>query len=75
MDRPSRYKGKAAIDTVIYRGGDLSFAWLHKGLLVFGTQVVFLGGLVVAALMTFGAWRVVREQAKLPANPAPADPG
>jgi AAA family ATP:ADP antiporter len=71
VDRQSRYKAKAAIDTVIYRGGDLSFAWVHKGLLVFGSQVVFLGGVLVAALMTFGAWRVVKEQAKLPGAVVP----
>lgn len=69
VDRQSRYKAKAAIDTVIYRGGDLTFAWVHKGLLMFGTTVVFGGGLLVAAAMSFGAWRVVREQAKLPASP------
>ncbi len=68
VDRQSRYKAKATIDTVIYRGGDLTFAWVHKGLLIFGSRVVFLGGLLVAAAMTFGAWRVVREQAKLPAQ-------
>lgn len=68
VDRPARYKAKAAIDTVVYRGGDLSFAWVHKGLLVFGSQLVFIGGMVVAAIMTFAAWRVVREQAKLPAG-------
>lgn len=71
VDRQSRYKAKAAIDTVVYRGGDLSFAWVHKGLLVFGSQVVFLGGVAVALAMTFSAWRVVREQAKLPGAAAP----
>jgi AAA family ATP:ADP antiporter len=73
VDRQSRYKGKAAIDTVVYRGGDLAFAWVHKGLLMLGgkyaflggSRVVFLGGMAVAAAMTFGAWRVTREQAKL----------
>jgi AAA family ATP:ADP antiporter len=30
VDREWRYKAGAAIDTVIYRGGDLSFVWLHK---------------------------------------------
>jgi AAA family ATP:ADP antiporter len=73
VDRQSRYKAKAAIDTVVYRGGDLSFAWVHKGLLVFGTRAVFIGGIVIAAAMTFGAWRVVREQAKLP-DPADGRP-
>lgn len=66
VDRESRYKAKAAIDTVIYRGGDLTFAWVHKGLMVFGSNVVFGAGLLVAASMTFSAWRVIREQAKLP---------
>jgi AAA family ATP:ADP antiporter len=68
VDRQSRYKAKAAIDTVIYRGGDLAFSWVHKGLLMFGSSVVFGGGMLVAAAMTFGAWRVVREQARLPAE-------
>lgn len=68
VDRQSRYKAKAAIDTVIYRGADVAFSWVHKGLLAFGSQVVFGGGLVIAAAMTFGAWRVVREQARLPAE-------
>ncbi|MFA6986019.1 MAG: MFS transporter [Arenimonas sp.] len=68
VDRQSRYKAKAAIDTVIYRGGDLAFSWVHKGLSAFGSSVVFGGGVLIAAAMTFGAWRVVREQARLPAE-------
>jgi ATP:ADP antiporter, AAA family len=68
VDRRSRYKAKAAIDTVVYRGSDLTFAWVHKGLSMFGSSVVFGGGLLVAAAMTFGAWRVAREQARLPAE-------
>jgi len=68
VDRQSRYKAKAAIDTVIYRGGDLTFAWVHKGLSLFGSSVVFGGGVLIATAMTFGAWQVVRKQAKLPAE-------
>ncbi len=66
VDRESRYKAKAFIDTVVYRGGDLSFVWLHKALAAFGSGVVFLAGIVVALGMTFGAWRVVRAQRTLP---------
>ncbi|MFC4727692.1 NTP/NDP exchange transporter [Coralloluteibacterium thermophilus] len=62
-----RYKAKAAIDTVVYRGGDLTFVWLHKALALGGSHVVFGVGFLVAAAMTLGAWRVGREQAKLPA--------
>ena len=68
VDRESRYKAAAAIDTVIYRGGDLTFAWVHKGLSLFGSSVVFGGGVLIATAMTFGAWCVIREQAKLPAE-------
>jgi AAA family ATP:ADP antiporter len=70
VDREARYKAKAAIDTVVYRGGDLTFVWLHKGLAAFGSTVVFATGMAIAALFGLGAWRVVREQAKLPADPA-----
>ena len=66
VDRESRYKAKAVIDTVVYRGGDLAFVWVHKVLAAFGSQMVFLAGVGVAAGMTFGAWRVIRAQRKLP---------
>ena len=66
VDRESRYKAKAVIDTVVYRGGDLTFVWVHKALAAFGSQMVFLAGVGVAAGMTFGAWRVIRAQRKLP---------
>lgn len=67
VDREARYKAKAAIDTVVYRGGDLSFAWLYKPLSVFGSSVVFGAGIFVAGGFLYGAWRLVREQARLPA--------
>ncbi len=66
VDREARYKAKAAIDTVVYRGGDLTFVWVHKGLAAYGSFVVFASGMLVAAGFAFGAWRLVREQAKLP---------
>ena len=62
VDRESRYKAKAFIDTAVYRGGDVTFVWVHKFLAVFGSNVVFLAGLGIAAGMTFGAWRVVRAE-------------
>ena len=73
VDRESRYKAKAAIDTVVYRGGDLSFVWLHKPLAALGSHVVFAVGIGIAAAFSYGAWRVVREQARL-ADPTPAAP-
>ncbi len=71
VGREWRYKAGAAIDTVIYRGGDLTFVWVHKFLAAFGSSVVFGAGLLIAMGMTFSAWRLLREEAKLPSERAP----
>lgn len=65
VDRESRYKAKAVIDTVVYRGGDLTFVWAHKFLALGGPMLVFGTGILVAAGLCFGAWRVAVEQARL----------
>ncbi len=70
VDRQWRYKAGAAIDTVVYRGADLSFTWLHKGLSLFGSSAVFAGGVVAAAIMTASAFGVLREEKKLPVERA-----
>ena len=69
--REWRYKAGAAIDTVIYRGGDLTFVWTHKLLAAFGSTAVFGVGLLVACGFTFSAWRVSAEAKKLPDARAP----
>lgn len=66
VDRQSRYKAKAAIDTVVYRGGDLSFAWIYKGVSWFGTSAVFVTGIIVALFMCFTAWRVIKTEKQMP---------
>nr|WP_303747126.1 MFS transporter [Stenotrophomonas sp. 610A2] len=66
VDRQWRYKAGAAIDTVVYRGADLTFAWVHKGLSLFGSKAVFVGGAAVAVFMTLSALGVLREEKKLP---------
>lgn len=66
VGREWRYKAGAAIDTVVYRGGDLTFVWVHKLLSAFGSSVVFGAGVLAASAMTFGAWRVLREESRLP---------
>ena len=74
VGREWRYKAGAAIDTVIYRGGDLTFVWVHKFLSAFGSNVVFAAGLLVACGMTIGALGVIREAKKLPAERRAVDP-
>ncbi len=68
VGREWRYKAGAAIDTVIYRGGDLVFVWMHKALSTLGSNLVFGAGIVIASAMTFSAWRLLREEAKLPSE-------
>ena len=67
VGREWRYKAGAAIDTVVYRGGDLTFVWVHKFLSAFGSQVVFGIGLLIACGMALGALGVIREANNLPA--------
>lgn len=48
VDREMRYKAKNFIDTVVYRGGDLSFAWIYKGLTAIGASAAAVFGLGIA---------------------------
>lgn len=51
---------------MVYRGADLGFTWIHKALTLFGSHVVFIGGVLVAGFMTLAAFGVLREEKKLP---------
>ncbi|QGH65516.1 hypothetical protein GHV42_07110 [Xanthomonas oryzae pv. oryzicola] len=66
VDREWRCKAGAAIDTVVYRGGDLTFVWVHKRVPAFGSSAVFGVGLLVATGMTVGAFGLLRQARKLP---------
>ncbi|MCC4602539.1 MFS transporter [Xanthomonas campestris pv. badrii] len=68
VNRQWRYKAGAAIDTVIYRGGDLSFVWIHKLVSALGSSAVFGVGLLAAVGMTVGAFGLLRQARKLPAE-------
>ncbi len=65
--REWRYKAGAAIDTVVYRGGDLTFVWTHKFVAAFGSTVVFGAGMLIACGFGVSAYNLWREQRKLPA--------
>jgi len=74
VGREARYKAKAVIDTVVYRGGDLSFVWLHKLLSGLGSSMVFFAGIGVACGAAWSAWRVIKAQQALPAEAPVAVP-
>lgn len=51
LDAETKYKSKNAIDTAVYRGGDVISAWLNSAMVAIGSSVVAaLGGLVIAAI-------------------------
>jgi AAA family ATP:ADP antiporter len=50
VDQESKYKAKNVIDTVVYRFGDLSAAWVSSLILPFGVSGLAVFGAVIAAL-------------------------
>jgi ATP:ADP antiporter, AAA family len=56
VEQESRYKAKNVIDTVVYRFGDVSAAWVQAGLRVAGFGLV---GAVGLGLVTCVAWGAV----------------
>jgi AAA family ATP:ADP antiporter len=72
VDRETKYKSKNFIDTVVYRGSDVTASWIFKGLTSAGlslSQITWFY-LPVMGLWGLGAWRlgklyaVLRQQAK-----------
>jgi AAA family ATP:ADP antiporter len=76
VDRIDRYKVKNFIDTVIYRGGDVSFAWIHKGLVLAGAGPAGIAavGLLCALALTASAGWVARLARRTPPSPDAARP-
>lgn len=62
VDRESRYKAKAFIDTAIYRGGDLVNGWIMAAIVAAKVPLgeVALIGLAVASAWALLGWRVGR---------------
>lgn len=50
VDQESRYKAKNVIDTIVYRFGDLSSAWVSSLILPFGVAGLAIFGTIAAAL-------------------------
>jgi AAA family ATP:ADP antiporter len=73
VDRETKYKSKNFIDTVVYRGSDVTASWIFKGLTSAGlslSQITWFY-LPVMGLWGLGAWRLgklyagLRRQAKI----------
>ena len=70
VDRESKYKCKNFIDTVVYRGSDVTASWLFRGLLNAGFSIGSIAWLYlpVLALWGIGAWRLGRDYEALRAQ-------
>ncbi len=60
VDRETRYKSKNFIDTVVYRGSDVTASWIFKGLTSAGLSLSQISWfyLPVMGLWVLGAWRL-----------------
>ena len=50
VDQQAKYKAKNVIDTVVYRFGDLTSAWLSAAILPFGVAGLAIFGIVISVL-------------------------
>ena len=57
VDQASRYKAKNVIDTVVYRFGDFSSAWVSAGILPYG-----MAGLAIFGAIVSGIWFPIAYQ-------------
>jgi AAA family ATP:ADP antiporter len=50
VDQQSKYKAKNVIETVLYRFGDFTSAWLSAAVLPFGVAGLAVAGIIVSAI-------------------------
>jgi len=70
VDRESKYKSKNFIDTVVYRGSDVTASWIFKGLMTVGlslSQIAWVY-LPIMAIWGVGAWHLGKAYTRLKAQ-------
>ncbi len=62
LDPQAKYKAKNAIDTVVYRGGDMLSAWLNSAILLIGTaSAAAVGGAALAGIWALLGFAIGRR--------------
>jgi AAA family ATP:ADP antiporter len=61
VDQESKYKAKNVIDTVVYRFGDLTSAWVSSIILPYGVNGLAIFGAIIAAIWFPVAWALGRR--------------
>jgi len=70
VDRETKYKSKNFIDTVVYRGSDVTASWLFKGMMMAGLslgQVAWIY-LPILGVWGIGAWHLGKTYTRLKAQ-------
>ena len=65
VDQEAKYKAKNVIDTVVYRFGDFTSAWLSAAILPFGVTGLAIAGAVISAIWFPVAWALGRRYEKV----------
>ena len=67
VDRETKYKSKNFIDTVVYRGSDVTASWLFKGMLMAGLSISQIAWvyLPIMAVWVVGAWHLGKAYTRL----------
>lgn len=67
VDRETKYKSKNFIDTVVYRGSDVTASWLFKGMMTAGLSIGQVAWVYVPVmgLWAAGAWQLGKVYTRL----------
>ncbi len=67
VDRETKYKSKNFIDTVVYRGSDVTASWLFKGMMTAGLSIgqIACAYIPILAMWAFAAWHLGRAYVRL----------
>jgi len=75
VDRETKYKSKNFIDTVVYRGSDVTASWLFKGMMTAGLSLSQLAWVYIPILGIWGigAWHLGKAYTRLKGQLDPAE--
>lgn len=67
VDRESKYKSKNFIDTVVYRGSDVTASWIFKGLMTVGLSLSQIAWVYLPIMVVWGvgAWHLGKAYTRL----------
>jgi len=67
VERETKYKSKNFIDTVVYRGSDVTASWLFKGMMTAGLSISQIAWVYIPILgiWSIGAWHLGKAYTRL----------